>query len=81
MPELDDRITGDDDQEKVNCPDCGGDGKRQVPIMDDWGDVEYHTEVTCSFCGGSGKFYADQAGELKAEGVWYDSYGSEDGMY
>jgi len=61
-----------DEEEMVNCPDCGGTGVRRIPIEDDWGDIECWVERTCSFCGGSGKFFADTAAELKAEGVWYD---------
>ena len=73
MSEVIDGVDGEvDEEEYVSCPDCGGSGKRQIPILNDWDEVEDWTERTCSFCGGSGKFFADQAAELKAEGVWYD---------
>ena len=69
--ELEDRDRRPEDSR--NCPDCGGTGTRTIPIKDDWGDVEYTVERTCSFCGGSGWFYSDTAMELEAEGVWYDN--------
>jgi DnaJ-class molecular chaperone len=57
---------------RTPCPDCGGTGNRRVALTDPWGDVEEWTTVVCSFCGGGGSFDPIQAGELKAEGVWYD---------
>jgi DnaJ-class molecular chaperone len=57
------------------CPDCGGTGIRQIPMTDDWGDVEFYLEKRCSFCGGDGWFDAEQAAEMKAEmgmAGWYD---------
>lgn len=62
-----------DDEPKASCPDCGGDGTRWLPLMDDWDEIDQWIGVKCSFCGGTGWFYADTAAELKAEGVWYDN--------
>jgi DnaJ-class molecular chaperone len=54
------------------CPDCHGSGVRDIPIYNDWDEIEYWTQRTCSFCGGEGNFLAEQAMELRAEGYWYD---------
>lgn len=62
-----------EEEQTTNCPDCGGTGIRNVPIYNDWDEVEEWLERRCSYCGGSGTFDAIQASELKAEGSWYEN--------